>query len=763
MKKTHIAYALSALLFSSSAAHAANIFDSRDIYNGAGVKLFSVGEVNGTNSFRIPAIASAGNGVLIAAADVRYRDDGQIWHDIFAQSRVWKVHLSTKVSFDGGQTWSDINILNAEDAKNGTADNTYKSLATDAAMVYDPVHDTALMFGLRNNVNLKTGAPQDPGITTDIQGVQQTQDSDFIMFTSKDKGLTWESKSIYDDILAKVNVGNTGSQYSVVFQGPGGGMAYNGKIYVPLQAWMPDAASKYTSTSGFMVSEDGGENWEVSPMLIPNIAANTGASARPNTSESNIFHYKGKIRLAVRNETNGPAPNANPDTKLRLCYEYDEKAKTWTQVEESFIPQNVAQVETSTHNLSEDVYLVGYTSYYYYDFQGNKNRRKGQTLATNTGIKLLLADKPSEGYTSITSDDSNIYVMYEGELEKMDIFFKAIDWKHRDYANLNTQIRNRANAVNRIADRFAASSGYMSGSFGSDGAGGEIIGSAGALKGGIFVSKNDDMDKDNSAVVEYDTFDVALVTGLDQQFSKNIKGTVMLGYMNSDIDYANGAENDVSSFIGSYRLQFDTDVVGIRSGIAAVYSQNDFKRNTKEGLGKTADFSSYSISLSNEVFKDFEMREFGNVELTGGMVNTFFSHDDFREKGGEGEGENGQQGANNATIRALGLQSHEVFVKAAWNSKPIELCDYANISFNSDMKYAIDLADADDWNEEYRSMSVERKFDSIGELYSARDGGLFTATVGADLAILKQITIGVKGIADSRGEFSANLEGKISL
>ena len=44
------------------------------------------------------------------------------------------------------------------------------------------------------------------------------------------------------------------------------------------------------------------------------------------------------------------------------------------------------------------------------------------------------------------------------------------------------------------------------------------------------------------------------------------------------------------------------------------------------------------------------------------------------------------------------------------------------------MKYAIDLADADDWNEEYRSMSVERKYDST-TVYSARDGGLFTTSL----------------------------------
>ena len=759
MKRSRLAFALGASLLAASSAHAANYFDYQDIYHGAGAKLYAVGEVGPDIAFRIPAMASMGNGVLITAADVRYA--GSTWSDIVAGSNVRKTKISTKISYDGGLTWSDLSIINAKDGSNGANDDDYMALATDPALVYNKATNTALMFALRNNVNLSSGNLAN-GNPDNVGSVPQNQSSDFVMFTSKDQGKTWTTKSIYDDIKGQINNQAAGNKYSIIFQGPGGGMVYNNKIYVPIQAWAhaKDTNSAVVSTSGFMVSEDNGETWKVSKMLNTSMTAPT----LNNTSESNIFHYKGKIRLAVRNETGKPDPNSNTK-KLRLCYEYDEKNDSWTLVDEPYIPKDVAIVETSTHNLSEDVYLVGYTSFKYAANSpgGNPNRRQGQRLVTNTGITIALSDVLSEGYTSITHDDSNIYVMYEGDLMQHDIFFKAIDWKHRDYANLNTQIRNRANTVNGIADKFAKETGYISGSFGSDSAGGQIIGSAGALKGGIFVYQNDDLDSENAGVVEYDTFDVALVAGIDQQFAKNIKGTAMLGYMNSNIDYANGSENDVSSLIAGYRLQIDTDYVGIRTGVAAVGSDNSFKRNNKEGLGKTADFDSFSLSFSTELFKDFDLNNYGNVEMTGGMVNTFFTHEDFREVGGEGIGENGQLGANNATIRASNLQSHELFVKAAWNSKPIALSDFANLTFNGDMKYAIDLADADDWNEEYRSMSVERKYDSIGELYSARDGGLFTTSLGADVEILKQIKVGLKGVADSRGEYSAKLEGRISL
>ena len=769
MKRSRLAFALGASLLAASSAHAANYFDYQDIYHGAGAKLFAVGEVGPNIAFRIPAIAALGNGVLISAADVRYA--GSTWSDLVTHTtKLRKVKISTKISYDGGLTWTDLSIINAKDGSDGTNDDDYKALATDPALVYNKATDTALMFGLQNNVHLGQGDLAGignhvvDGTSNNPEGVTNVstqQDSDFVMFISKDQGRSWTTKSIYKEVKDQINGQAAGNNYSIIFQGPGGGMVYNNKIYVPIQAFATtkDTNGKSVSTSGFMVSDNNGENWTVSKMINTSMNAPTVL----NTSESNIFYYKGKIRLAVRNEAVNKDPSKDP-TMRRLCFEYNEATDSWTQIDEPYIPKDVAVVETSTHNLSEDVYLVGYTSYKKNPGDpGGEDRRQGQTLVTNTGIKLTLSNVLSEGYTSITHDDSNIYVMYEGDLKQHDIFFKAIDWKHRDYANLNTQIRNRANTVNGIADKFAKETGYISGSFGSDSAGGQIIGSAGALKGGIFVYQNDDLDSENAGVVEYDTFDVALVAGIDQQFAKNIKGTAMLGYMNSNIDYANGSENDVSSLIAGYRLQIDTDYVGIRTGVAAVGSDNSFKRNNKEGLGKTADFDSFSLSFSTELFKDFDLNNYGNVEMTGGMVNTFFTHEDFREVGGEGIGENGQLGANNATIRASNLQSHELFVKAAWNSKPIALSDFANLTFNGDMKYAIDLADADDWNEEYRSMSVERKYDSIGELYSARDGGLFTTSLGADVEILKQIKVGLKGVADSRGEYSAKLEGRISL
>ena len=42
--------------------------------------------------------------------------------------------------------------------------------------------------------------------------------------------------------------------------------------------------------------------------------------------------------------------------------------------------------------------------------------------------------------------------------------FKVIDWKHKDYAVLNTQMRNRAIELNEIQDKFSSGESFMSAS-----------------------------------------------------------------------------------------------------------------------------------------------------------------------------------------------------------------------------------------------------------------------------------------------------------
>ena len=759
MKKSSIALAAAALAFAPALAQSANYFAPSEIYHGSGVVLFqNKAEVAGypNAGFRIPAVA-AGNGIVIAATDVRYHSGDYDLTSWGNGTELHKTHLGLKISYDGGVNWTDLKTVMAQD---GVSENDFYSLATDPAVVIDQQNDTVFMFGFRPNVQIVLGTTG-TNPENDVTNIPTTQSTDFIMFKSKDNGQTWEKKNITDSILKQVNVGNhTGKKYSVVFQGPGGGMVYQGKVYVPIQAWatrVDTGNGSIVSTSGFMVSSDGGDTWEVSKMIIPNVDAKINKTeTKAITSESNIFYHKGKIRLAAKNE------DTNKDADPRICYEYTQDAATgewdWVRVKEDFLPKGVASIEGSTHSLSDDVYIVAFS----YD---TRNRVR-PTLMTNTGATIQLSDTydKGKGYTSITSDDNNIYVMYEGVDDKiLSQMFKAIDWKHKDYAVLNTQMRNRAIELNEIQDKFSSGESFMSASYSPDLTEGSIVGGSNGIKGGIFIRGNKNVEEDMPTVAEYDVFDVTLLAGVEQEPFKGALGTMMVGYMNSAIDYANGSENDVNSFVAGYRLDYKNDYFGVRSGFNFMFSDNDLKRNKNEGLGKTARFNSQSFAISNELYKDLSLNDFGDVEVSAGMVNTFFKRDGFREVGGEGTDPNGQLGANNAILSDISLQSHELFVKASWDSKPITLSDIASITFNSDLKYAVDVADMDKWREDYISFTAERTYHDIGELYSGRDGGIFSAELGAQLQLLKQINLSVKGVADSRGEFVGKLEGKVSL
>ena len=755
MKKSSLALAAAALAFAPAIAQSANYFAPSDIYHGAGVVLFkNFSEVDDKTGFRIPAIA-AGNGILIAATDVRFNGGG---NDLASNQQtginLYKTKIGTKMSFDGGLTWTDLAIHNSAD---GYAENDFMNMATDPAVLFDNSTNTLFMLGFRTNAHIGLGTVgQVPN--NNIDNVPQTPDADLILFTSKDHGQTWTKKELTTEVLNKINQGQSGKKYTMVLQGPGGGMVYQGKIFMPIQAWAPNNVtnSSYISTSGFIVSSDGGETWEVSKMLIPDLDAKlNGTDKTYITSESNIFYHKGKIRLAVKNE-DGNTKNNEP----RLCYEYTQDAVTgeweWVRVKEDFLPKGIAAIEGSTHSLSEDVYLVAFS----YDTR----LRLDPTLMTNTGAKIELIKGDGNGYTSISSDDNNIYVLYEGvDKDEFSQMFKAIDWKHKDYAVLNTQMRNRAIELNEIQDKFSSGESFMSASYSSDLTEGSIVGGSNGFKGGIFIRGNKNVEEDMPTVAEYDVFDVTLLAGVERELFKGALGTMMVGYMNSAIDYANGSENDVNSFVAGYRINYENDYFGVRSGFNFMFSDNDLKRNKNEGLGKTARFNSQSFAISNELYKDLSLNDFGDVEVSAGMVNTFFKRDGFREVGGEGTDPNGQLGANNAILSDISLQSHELFVKAAWDSKPIALSDIASITFNSDLKYAVDVADMDKWKEDYISFTAERTYHDIGELYSGRDGGIFSAELGAQLQLLKQINLSVKGVTDSRGEFVGKLEGKVSL
>lgn len=759
-----------ALLLGSSSSALAN-----DSY-GHGVEIFAVGSVVAgnadtgvsANGWRIPAITALGNGVLVASADVRYMGTG--WSDIVAGSNLRKTKIATIISTDGGATWSSPNILHADvyNRFNGQInENSYYTLSTDSSLVYDPVSGNLLAFGLQNNVNLGSGgvASGNPDKVEDIPSLQY---SDFIMFTSRDGGKTWDhGKSLYSDILGKINsVVTSGKRYSMVFQGPSGAMFYNNKIYVPIQAWAstkdtatinPDTNDKVlgkgVSTSGFMVSADGGETWRVSSMLLPDPGmAQDVSSQLKKSSESNLFHLNGKIMMAVRNEGMSNDPSKNGSYKLRQVFQYDEANDAWIPYEETFLPHDVARVETSSHNLSESVYMVGFARYYYYDDyslnQGNTNRRRYTEVMTNTGISFPISSDVSESYTSITHDDDNIYVLYEGDLNHHNILLRTIDWKSKEYATLPTQTLNRAKGLLSDEMNFAKSQSKAKVYAGTSiNLGAEFVfKNEQGIKVGSFISHKDDLSKDISDTENYQNTKANVLLGYDGAFANN--DNIFIGIQYDRIKYDSGTKNDVTSVMAGYSLNHSFDYFNYDLAFNVMLSNNEVKRDSNRGLGREASFSSTSIALLNKLTHEEAIMPNFTVGFSAGLENVFFSHNTFTETGGVGTRDFGKAvGANNATVYGKDSWSHELFV--AVNPKyTYELGDGISIDFALDARYAYNLAKSEDWRENFKSMDIVRQYQSAGEVYSGRNAGFMSSKLSA-LWHINEVDVGAEVFLDS--------------
>lgn len=146
MKKSSIALAAAALALAPALAQSANYFSPayyspNDIYRGSGVVLFKKGaEVDQYTGFRIPAI-TAGNGILIAASDVRYTGG---YRDLAAMQGLYKTKLGTKISYDGGLTWTELKV---HDVTGTPGENNFFNMATDPAILFDENSNTIFMLG----------------------------------------------------------------------------------------------------------------------------------------------------------------------------------------------------------------------------------------------------------------------------------------------------------------------------------------------------------------------------------------------------------------------------------------------------------------------------------------------------------------------------------------------------------------------------------------------------------------------------------------
>ncbi|MHA4988085.1 exo-alpha-sialidase [Cetobacterium somerae] len=658
-----------------------------DGYNSALV-LFKNKTVTNNNGFRIPAITTTAQGTVIAVTDIRYA--GTSGNTDMPR----KVELMVKVSNDGGATWGEGEILTSPTTING------KNYITDACIVSNKDTGTTFLFGYQNDKAINTAGGE----------------FDWIVYSSNDGGKSWDSGSSIKEILPK------GFEYAL--QGPGNGMYYNGTLYVPYQAWNNKGGEAPKATSGFIYSKDNGKTWESSE-LLSNVTSLL-------TSESSVFHHKGKIYLAAKNESKDTTTTEGE--KARIVYSTSDNGKTWEKVEEDFLPDNIAKAETSTLSLSEDVYLVGYA------LQGNKPwDRNDIYLTTNTGKSIKLWEGDSYGYTSTAMDDDNLYALYEGSSTTGDVMMRRFDIAAKEYANVNAQIVRRGHDLLKDQEKLFATHSYLNGAYGTDDENKvEGILQHNNYKLGVFHKKEKKNNEDVYRTIEYTSEDTILVLSQNDVIKNN--DNIFIGYEYSKIKYINGSKNDVNSFVAGYSQKYKfQDGLTYDLGINGIYSNNKLKRNDKEGLGKAADFDSYSFGLRNKLSKNISVNKV-DLKFLGGLDTQYFGHEKIKEKNGND--------FNDATVSKSNNFSNEVFINAI-ALKDITIKNGVKTTFGLNLEYRNELMDVDKWSDKFTVLDVEKEYATPVE---DNRGGVASAEIFTNLELSNKVEIGISYKRDSLGK-----------
>ncbi|MCF2699475.1 exo-alpha-sialidase [Fusobacterium mortiferum] len=649
--------------------------------------IFKSKTITDKNGFRIPAITSTSQGNIVAVADIRYDNTDM----------PGKVEFLIKTSNDGGNTWETSKFTSP------------KGGITDPSIVHDKTTGKTFLFGYQNNKGI-----------TDPNG-----NFDFFVYSSNDGGKTWDNGvSIKNQTLPK--------GYKYILQGPGNGMTYNGNIYIPIQAWHntenPVNSGKNPGTSGFMYSEDNGKTWKVSGLL-----AEQGIDV---TSESSVFHHNGKIYLAAKAEVGHNEATAGTE-KRRVVYATSDNGKTWEKVEENFIPKDAAMCETSTLALNDSVYIVGFAIQD--KIQGGYNR-EDLYITTNTGKSLKIFEGKTLGYTSLAMDEDNLYILYEGKKEDSDIDMRRFDISAKEYANINAQILNRGTDLLDVQDKLFASRSYLTGEYASqDNSGVEAVILNGNYKIGAFHKNSKENSKDVYRTIEYNTEDTTLVLSQDNVITNN--DNIFAGYQYTKLSYLNGSKNDINSFVIGYSLnhKFENDF-GYNLGINGIYSNNKLDRNEAEGLGKSASFDSYSISLKNEIYRDIKVQENTNLNLATGLRTTYFGHDDIKEKNGNG--------FNDAYVDRLYKFSNEIYLKVS-AEHDIRFNEKFAAKIGANVGYNKELMNVDDWRDKFTILDVEKEYARPIEKHSA---GVANAGFHLTLDFADKVETTLAYTVDSTGE-----------
>lgn len=357
------------------------------------------------HTYRIPALETSKNGVLLAVYDVR-RDSGR---DLQGD-----IDIGLSRSTDGGATWLPMQIV-LDMGTWGGLPQKFNGVS-DACLLTDQNTGRIWVAGLWMYGVLDLGGKWTEGLTEQSDnwthqwrdrgsqsGLSPKETSQFLMAYSDDDGTTWSDPINMTEQLKK-------PEWWIFAPAPGRGITMtDGTLVMP-----SDGRDSVGETfSNIMYSRDGGATWTVS------------AAAAKNTTECAVVELSdGSLMLNMRDNRNG---DIKGEGNGRAVFVTRDMGQTWTEhpTSRKALIEPVCMGSLHRHVTRDGEAILLFSNPASTTERSNMRLRASTDDGKTWNSGVLINAGNSAGYSCITSiDPETIGILYEGTAAQME--FKAV-------------------------------------------------------------------------------------------------------------------------------------------------------------------------------------------------------------------------------------------------------------------------------------------------------------------------------------------------
>lgn len=365
------------------------------------------------HTYRIPGLATAKDGSLLAVYDVRRES---------ARDLQGHIDIGINRSTDGGNTWLPLQIVLDRGTWGGLPEKF--NGVSDACILVDKNTGHIFIAGLWMHGVLNAQGKWIEGLNEDSTawnhqwrdkgsqpGFEVTQTSQFLVVKSEDNGKTWSQP---------VNLTRQCKQedWWLWAPAPGAGITLrDGTLVFPTQG-----REKGKAFSNITYSKDGGKTWTTSK---PAVSISTTENMAVELSD-------GSIMLNMRSNKN---KNDTGSTNGRAIAVTKDLGNTWTEhpTSRGALPEPVCMASIIRHDYVEKGKKKSVLLFSNPDSKTVRHRMTvkvsyddGKTWSATK--KILLDEGKSRGYSCLTSIDNNtIGILYESSMA--DMVFQKISLK----------------------------------------------------------------------------------------------------------------------------------------------------------------------------------------------------------------------------------------------------------------------------------------------------------------------------------------------